>query len=152
MSHPNDLYSLDLRAMIWHVCTGNLLFSSPVLTHQCRPVTENKHRTNLSCLLVSYPEQSGVMVVPHPAVRDDHLLRHDPGVLRGGRVQRQDGGAALRPLRHRGPAAQRRPAGQLLDAPAHRPAALHEQAAPAGQHRARAVRRGAGQRRLLPHV
>lgn len=97
-------------------------------------------------------EQSGVVVVPHPAVWNDHLLRVHPGVLRGGRLLRQDGDAAVRPLRRLGPLPQRPPAGQLLDPSTDRPAALGQQSArPAGQHGARALRRSAGQRRLLHH-
>lgn len=97
-------------------------------------------------------EQSGVVVVPHPALRDDHLLRGHPGVLRGGRLLRQDGDATVRPLRRLRPFPQRPPAGQLLDPPAHGPAALGEQSAgPAGQHRTRALWRSARQRPLLHH-
>lgn len=92
------------------------------------------------------------MVVPHPAVRDDRLLRNDPGVLRRGHLQRKDGDAEVRPLRRHRPLPQCPAAGQLLDSPADRPAALHEQTTPAGQHRACALWRSAGQRHLLHHV
>lgn len=68
--------------------------------------------------LILTPEQSGVVVLSCPAFRDDHLLRHDPGVLRRGHLQHQDGDAEVRPLWRLGPLLQRIAAGKLLDSPA----------------------------------
>lgn len=90
-------------------------------------------------------EQSGLLVFARRPVRDDHLLRRDPGVLRRSRLQRQDGGSALCPLRRLRPLPGRAGAGQLLD----RPAA--PTAADAARHGARALRRSHHQRRLLRH-
>lgn len=92
------------------------------------------------------------MVVAYPSVCDGHNLRHDPGVLRRGHLQHKDGDAEVRPLQCHRALPQRLTAGQLLDSPADRSAALHEQTGPAGQHGARALWRSASQCHLLHHV
>lgn len=92
------------------------------------------------------------MVVPRPAFRDDHLLSNDPGVLRRRHLQREDGDAEVCPLRRHRPLPQCLVAGQLLDSSTDRPAALHEQTAPAGQHGARALWGSDSQCCLLHHV